>query len=472
MTMLASYDRRSFMTATGAVTLALALGGCEHILQEIARRPIRRNISGLAANDPILQAYRSAIGQMQALPASDQRNWSMQASIHNNTCPHATWYVLPWHRVYLWYFERICRSLSGEKSFAVPYWNWTEGSAVPDVFYAKGDVLNDTTKVLAQHVAIPAEFVSHSVLEGILEETNFLVFGSSKATTLRPPVGYGALEATPHNNVHSLIGGDMGTYMSPLDPVFWTHHAMMDYCWVDWNFDRNNQNPNDPSWMNFNFTGFVDENGAAVSLTAGLSQLLPIFDYQYEPSQIGTSVASMTVRTRVEAERLKAFVQTGGVAEFPVRQRFLVDRSQQVSVGSVATVRIDVAAEALRQAIASAATDRILLTLQRVEPPATSDFFVRVFVNAPETVSAETPITDAHYAGCFAFFLGGPAHADMGAAGYLVDVTSTLRRLGAPEHIDIQLVAVPYPGRTVAPRGFSVGGLELAVAQIATGPKK
>jgi hypothetical protein len=48
---------------------------------------------------------------------------------------------------------------------------------VPDVFYVSGDVLNDTSNQLPQGTPIPTEFVSHSVLEPILEETNFQIFG-------------------------------------------------------------------------------------------------------------------------------------------------------------------------------------------------------------------------------------------------------------------------------------------------------
>ncbi len=57
------------------------------MLQDIANRPTRRDIANLASNDPILQTYRSAITKMQALPMSDgTRNWTNQASIHNNSC--------------------------------------------------------------------------------------------------------------------------------------------------------------------------------------------------------------------------------------------------------------------------------------------------------------------------------------------------------------------------------------------------
>jgi tyrosinase len=461
--------RRDFLASGGALAFTLATGGCEQILQDIANRPTRRNIAELASNDPILQTYRSAISQMQALPKTDNRNWTNQASIHYNSCPHGTWFLLPWHRAYLVYFERICQKLTGNATFALPYWNWTDNPAVPDVFYASGDVLNDTTKVLAKGTPIPAEFVSHSVLEGILEETNFQIFGSSKATTLRPPVGDGPLEATPHNNVHGLIGGDMGTYMSPLDPVFWTHHAMLDFCWVDWNFDRNNQNPNDPTWTDLTISNFFDENGNPVNIQTGITQLFPIFTYQYEPSQIGATIAKMLVRSQQQADQLKAFVQKGGSAEIPVRYRFALDRAQQVNVGHTATARIPVPAQSLHQLTEGAGANRLLLTLQRVEPPAAADFFVRVFVNAPETVSAATPITDPHYAGSFGFFLNGRAGMPgmaMGQAGYMVDVTTALQQAGAVGHADIQLVAVPYPGRPVAGRGFAVGGLELAVTEL------
>jgi len=37
-------------------------------------------------NDPILVAFKSAIQQMTALPASDPRSWNNQAKIHNDFC--------------------------------------------------------------------------------------------------------------------------------------------------------------------------------------------------------------------------------------------------------------------------------------------------------------------------------------------------------------------------------------------------
>lgn len=467
------FNRREWLKSAGALGLVLATGGCEQVLQEIANRPTRRNIGKLASNDPVLQTYREAIKMMKALPSTDGQNWSNQANIHYTDCAHNNWFILPWHRAYLLYFERICQKLTGDAQFAIPYWNWAANPAVPDIFYVTGDVLNDTTKMLPQGTPIDAEFISHSVLENILEETNFQVFGSGKTVNLRDMGVTGRIEGTPHNNVHSSIRGDMGTWHSPLDPIFWTHHAMLDYCWADWNLNKQNQNPDDPIWYNKHITAFVDEGNNPVDTVVGFAPLFPIFDYQYEPSQIGTTITQMLVRTQAEADALKAFVQRGGDAEIPIQARFRFAQPTAINVGRAALVRLRVENTVVGQALATAGAGRVLLTLQQVEPPASADFFVRVFVNAPGSVSAGTPISDPHYAGSFAFFLDATAHRGMamGKPGFLVDVTETLRRIGTTDQLNLQFVAVPYPGRVVQARSFAIGGLELAVTRTGQPPR-
>ena len=40
----------------------------------------------------------------------------------------------------------------------------------------------------------------------------------------------GPNEATPHNGVHDWIGGDMGNFYSPTDPIFWLSKVGL-LCW-------------------------------------------------------------------------------------------------------------------------------------------------------------------------------------------------------------------------------------------------
>ena len=117
-------------------------------LRWLFRRPVRRDIASLGTSHPIIDAYKRAITAMKALPESDPRSWTSQARLHNDHCPHQNWLLLPWHRCHLYYFERICRRLSGMEDFALPYWNWSKNPQIPAVFW--GDSLNplyDPTRV-------------------------------------------------------------------------------------------------------------------------------------------------------------------------------------------------------------------------------------------------------------------------------------------------------------------------------------
>nr|WP_281384691.1 tyrosinase family protein [Nitrospirillum iridis] len=68
---------------------------------------------------------------MIKLPPSDPRNWFRNAFIHMMDCPHGNWWFFIWHRGYLGYFEQTIRALSGDDTFAIPYWDWTELPRIP-----------------------------------------------------------------------------------------------------------------------------------------------------------------------------------------------------------------------------------------------------------------------------------------------------------------------------------------------------
>ena len=60
-----------------------------------------------------------------------------------NECQHASWYFLPWHRMYLYYFERIVRAAAlaagAPDDWALPYWNYDRAfpaNTLPPAFRA------------------------------------------------------------------------------------------------------------------------------------------------------------------------------------------------------------------------------------------------------------------------------------------------------------------------------------------------
>jgi hypothetical protein len=105
----------------------------------------------MSADHPTLVSYRKAIKAMQQLSKDDPTNplgWRFQANMHGvkmdagmmneawHWCMHGNWWFLPWHRGYLYFFEKIVRKLSGCDSFRLPYWPWEKDgqNALPAPF--------------------------------------------------------------------------------------------------------------------------------------------------------------------------------------------------------------------------------------------------------------------------------------------------------------------------------------------------
>jgi tyrosinase len=164
---MANIGRRTVLKHGAALALAATLPATEAQAQPAL---LRRSVGSMAANDPILISYRAAIKAMQALPTTDPRNWTSQAQIHNNFCPHGNWFFLPWHRAYLVAFERLCRQLSGNPNFALPYWDWTANPQLPAAFAAANfmgqpNPLFNSTRT-SQTVTIPTNVAGTAVIAG------------------------------------------------------------------------------------------------------------------------------------------------------------------------------------------------------------------------------------------------------------------------------------------------------------------
>ena len=473
-------SRRNFLKellSVGALgSLAFWAGGCESCANQIKHRPTRRNIQNLSPSDPIITTYKNAVTAMKALPPGDPRNWENQAQIHLTKCIHRNWLWLPWHRVYLVYLERIIRKVTGDDSFALPYWNWTTHPGVPDVFWDTSSPLYDMNRIATQSSQADASYIGASVIQNILNETNFELFASGPPPTSdlhAGPDATGMLEGTPHNNIHGFVGGDMGSFLSPRDPVFYTHHNMLDCLWTHWNIDLNNANTNDPGWTNFAINDFVDENGNPVSVNAAVTVLYPILSYQFEPCSFMAKQGAQ----KLQGKELEAFLRAGAPSKIQFGPRFELRKSIVAEVGKPTTTAIDVQSSTLTKALDGGDHTRLVLTIGEAQMPPKRNFYVRVFLNKPDA-SAQTPIEDPHYAGSFGFFFDENAHghhaagAEMPAApltGFLVDVSATLRELNRagslPNQLQVSLVPVPYEKREAAGAAVTIGRLELAVAK-------
>jgi tyrosinase len=279
----------------GLASLPLAFSSCEsaNTPHPHPTLPVRRDITTPAAQQDI-DTFKSAIIRMQQLPKTDPRNWTNQAAIHLNHCRHDSWLLFPWHTAYLYCLEEICRDLTGNPLFALPYWNWTTSPQIPAVFW-------DTTSPLYYNPAPNPPYigprlatarsiasstsVGSTVINSMLDETNFLVFAGAAVplndTAIFGP-GAGLLEETPHNYIHGFVGGTMGAFLSPLDPIFWTHHCRIDQLWTEWYLVRNHPLTNDSAWWDTQFTEFCDGQGNPVTITVEDAAYFPLDAYRYD----------------------------------------------------------------------------------------------------------------------------------------------------------------------------------------------
>jgi hypothetical protein len=286
---------------------------------------IRRDIwtLGTAAKpwDPITLGYARAVRAMQQLPAKNPRSWAYQAAIHGlagtvpppgapwNQCQHSTWFFLPWHRAYLFQFERIVRSFvvaaGGPADWALPYWNYdVAGSdSLPRVF--RTPTLPDGSSnplfvalrrggtaagSINAGVKIPGNVTSSSAA---MSATDFVTaaagvpigFGGPRTGFAHFGPGAGLLENQPHNIMHVVIGGTNGLMTDPntaaLDPIFWLHHANIDRLWETWRI-QGNSNPGTLTWTRRSFR-LRNESGAAVRMRVGeVNDARAQLDYTYD----------------------------------------------------------------------------------------------------------------------------------------------------------------------------------------------
>jgi tyrosinase len=276
---------RLAMFATGAGAAGVIMAACDPATRErIANRPIRKEINSAAAAAD-LTTLANAITAMKALPSSDRRNWDRQVALHGTSPRHHSWLFLPWHRAYLFYFEEICRELTGTDTFALPYWNWTTNPTIP-VAFTTGTLFYPGRTASGPALA---SIVGTANINLILSETNFLVFAGSAvplndASQNLPLSFQSPLEAGPHNYIHGYVGGDMAFSFAtaPKDPLFWMHHNRVDELWAQWNINRNNPNTSNGDWTNTTFTEFCDRHGAPATISVIATVLLPYFTYRYD----------------------------------------------------------------------------------------------------------------------------------------------------------------------------------------------
>jgi tyrosinase len=288
--------------------------------------------------DPTIEWYARAVAALQEKGFSDPTGWRYLAAIHGtddnelprslwprgatwDECQHFSWFFLPWHRIYLHYFEQVVRrtvaDLGGPDDWALPYWDYSDPNRpdvrkLPPAFREQRTPSGDPNSLLVERTGrVPsvnegAKLWRRDVSLDAAMAEQFFTGPGGIAEFGGPATGWnhaggtiGTLEGTPHGNVHVRVGGFMGGFdTAGLDPVFWLHHANIDRLWEVWLGQQGGRaNPTQNGWLNAWFK--IGSGASAVTLRVRdvLDTRQPPLEYFYSNVSLPEPVRDAVIAT-------------------------------------------------------------------------------------------------------------------------------------------------------------------------------
>jgi hypothetical protein len=357
-------------------------------------------------------------------------------------CQHGNQLFLTWHRMYLWYFERVLQQAAGDSTLRLPYWDYATDPTLPAAY-------RDTTYVNEGGATVPNPLRVEARQPGLNAGSSSLSAGARSAAGAMPSTSYGpfnnAIQSTPHGSVHCALvtgscpNGLMGSVpVSALDPIFYTHHTNIDRlyeCWLKVNEPA--RLPSDAGHLNTQFS-FVDADGSTpmrrVSDMLRLSQL----GYSYA---VGGDCPAAALVAAAEGASMSDVSRAAATSE-----RAIASVGETRLERGVTTVPMSVSPAAAQNLSATAVPSsgrRVLLVVEGVK-----------FDAAPGTLYNVSLAKDGarEQVGVINFFnFTAPstgAHADHSASAgrFEFDATDAVRRLGLSPTEQPSLVFEPTTG--------------------------
>ncbi|KAK1303121.1 hypothetical protein QJS10_CPB11g01351 [Acorus calamus] len=316
-----------------------------------------------------LEKFKLAISRMKALPDSDPRSFKNQANVHCAYCNgaydqvgfpdlelqvHESWLFFPWHRCYLYFFERILGKLIDDESFAIPFWNWDhpDGMKMPSIYTDPSSSLFDPLRD-AKHqpptlIDLDYNYVDPTYTEKEQIDHNLrimyrqlvsnagtpeLFLGRPYRAGDKPNPGAGSLENIPHSPVHAWTGDrnqpngeNMGNFYSAgRDPIFYALHANVDRMWDVWKAinKKKHKDFTDKDWLDTSFL-FYDENKRPVRVRVRDALDPSVMKYKYDEVPLLwlnkkplVKLGRLTKEAR--GRKLEEHVEANVAASFPLK---------------------------------------------------------------------------------------------------------------------------------------------------------
>ncbi|KAI3509708.1 hypothetical protein L1887_25222 [Cichorium endivia] len=433
--------------------------------------------------------YKAAIKAMRDLPDEHPHSFVQQARIHCAYCNggysqiasgfpdktlqiHNSWLFFPFHRWYLYFYERILGKLIDDPTFALPYWNWDvpSGMGVPAFFEEDGkknpafDAFRNVNHVSAAAI-VDLDYNGSDSGATCLQQisTNLGAMYKQMVSNAADPLSFfggefragddpygngdpsiGSIEAGCHTAVHRWVGNprmlnneDMGNFYSAgYDPLFYVHHANVDRMWKVWKDlgIQGHSEPTDPDWLNASYV-FYDENEELVRVYNKDCVQIENLKYDFEVSPLpwfsSRPVAHKKISNTSSTSSSAEAVQKVPDVKFPVK----LDKITKVLVKRPATKR--------SQADKEKASEQLVIKGIQFN----SQKFVKfdVFVNDKDDVPASSA-SESEFVGSFAQLPHHHRHKKLMRSAARFGLTELLEDIGAEDDEYILVTLVPKVG--------------------------
>jgi tyrosinase len=471
--------RRAFIAGAAAIPFSVWLEKYGWAQTTTRVRYDARSTQGKA----MLQIYKQAVGKMKnktIIPEGDPRSWTFQWYTHwvkgsttktaelNRIYPSPSpwrslaqemWetcqahgpgedenFFLPWHRMFVYYFESIVRQVSGNNTFTLPYWNYSTADTtirgvLPPEFRDSASPLFEVKRNSGVNNGKPIQ-------QGQPDDP--LSLNSLRQCTYKPSgVNQGFnlnLDSTLHGNVHVLVGNSQNMGSVPWaagDPIFWMHHCNIDRLWASWNAAGRKNPVNDPNWLGKTFI-FANAAGQRVVAKVDNFKDIAALGYRYDrlepvpPCPTTLTSPGITEAGSTKRASVKAPVTLGAA---PIRATL------ETPAGVASTSLAD-------RVKVLPANKRLYLVLKNLRAQAQPGILYHVYLELPAGTAGQQG--EQYHVGAVNFFdavghgdhQGAPAAGAQGSAKfYSFDITDLAKSLQSKGKLSAK------PVITIAPAG-------------------
>jgi len=339
-----------------------------------------------------------------------------------------------WHRMYLYYFERVLRWAAQDETLTLPYWDYTDPAQeeLPDEFRDTGSPLFDKRREANMNSGSKQLTSLRTNVDQLLTNPDYLAYEFK-------------IERGIHGYVHCTVGltcpvAHMGDVpVAGNDPIFYTHHANIDRLWSCW--EKLHPMPTNTLWLMQQFM-FPDETGALQKQPVSTFVDTRLLGYQYDNE-------SSCFRVTPTALRVQAATQP---EQLPVTYPNLVAKSPGVVLNPTST-SIDIVIPRVKAksllaipAEASSGVQLVLRHLTAEQPPLS---LLDVYIERKGALATRQYVGTINWFGAF-------GHHGMRMASdqsYDFEVTQQLKALGlTPTSPNVTVTLVASEGRVPTAR--------------------